>query len=193
MIGLPHLFAVGLLAASTSGCTLLDLLLGTSPFGPDESFEPFPEFSFPPLPTAETTFESGRATIEIAGAADPMTIVLDELRGEAELGTEYGTHVTWANSEGWYLSYYGYDDGSGFGGSAYITIDRIVGTEHWVVADPTRCLPTTSTSDRTGISGTAICRGLLWADFFSIYNNEGNPAPIPSQSAFDADITFEVH
>jgi hypothetical protein len=181
MLGPAHILAVGLLMAGTSGCTLLDLLLGTPPsFDPDEPF---------PFPTTEATFSTGRATIQIGGDA----IVLDELVGEAGVSPDLGTHVAWENDDGWYLSFTALPGEVPFSAGSYLSIDRIADNEHWVLADPSRCVTTTETVAATGVNGSATCRGLQWADFFSAYSGTGFPKPIPSQAAFDAEITFEAH
>lgn len=184
MPGLSHLLAVVVLVvAGTSGCTLLDLLLGTPPFDPNQ---PFPSFAFP---TAEATFTTGRATIELDGE----TIVLDELAGEAGVNFDLGTHVVWENDEGWYMTFTAYPGESGFPGGAYLSIDRIADSEHWVLSDPSRCVTTTDQSDASGVKGSATCRGLRWAEYFSAYSGSGFPQPIPSEPPFDAEITFEAN
>ena len=49
-------------------------------------------------------------------------------------------------------------------------------------------------SDRAaGLSGSAICRGLRWTDYFNSVRFSGVPEPIASEPPFDADITFEAH
>ena len=182
MGGLPHVLAVGLLAAGLSGCTLLDLLLGSTPPGPGASFPPQPE------PSAVATYSTGRVTIELDGE----TLVLDRVLPGAAMEAEYGTHVVWTNGAGWYVSYSRYDDLGVPIETTYLSIDRIVNNEHWVIADPFRCVATTTHADATGITGTAICRGLNWSDWFSSYQGTGLPQQIPGQSAFDADIMFEA-
>lgn len=183
MIGPAHVLAVGLVMAGTSGCTLLDLLLGTGVPGFD------PNATFQPFPTAEATFTTGQATIQVAGGE---TLVLDELARQAGI-TFDGVHVTWENEDGWYMTYIAYTADGGFPGSAYLTLDRLGDKEHWVVADPTGCVTTTEQSGASGVKGTATCRGLRWADFFTAYSGTGFPQPIASQPPFDAEITFEAH
>ena len=187
MIGPGHILAVALLVTGTSGCTLVDLLLGSGaispPFDPNE---PFP--SFQPFPSAAAAFTSGRATLELDG----RTIVLDELAGEASIDPGLGTHVSWENEDGWYLTFTSYPDDFQVGGGGYLSIDRIQEHEHWVAVDPTRCVTVTEQADKDGVKGTATCRGLRWSDFFSAYSGLG-PKPIPSEPPFDLDITFEAH
>ena len=167
--------------AGTSGCTLLDLLLGND-------LPPFSDGSFP-IPTASATFSAGSATIKLADE----TIVLDALAGSAGIDPDLGIHVSWENDEGWYVSYYAYPD-EGFGSSsAYLTLDRINDHEHWVVADPTRCLTTTTQSGASGVQGTSTCRGLRWSDFIDAYSGTRFPRPIASEPPFDAEIAFEAH
>lgn len=180
MHGIPFAIAVALLVTGTSGCTLLDLLLGQPPFDPNAPF---------PLPSAQATFTSGRATIELDGE----TIVLDELTGDSSIDPDFGVHVAWENEDGWYLTFSAYPAEEPFASGGYLSIDRIADHEHWVLADPARCVTTTDQSDAGGVKGTATCRGLRWADFFTAYSGDGFPQPIPSQPPFDAEITFEAH
>jgi hypothetical protein len=183
-MGLSQLLAVLLLATAVSGCTLLDLLLGVPPdFDPDASIPPFPFASGSPA------FSSGSATIVVNG----QTVVLNELAGDSTADAEFGTHVAWENDEGWYVTFYAYPELGGLPNSASISIDRIADHEHWVILDPTRCVTTANVVSPTAVSGSAICRGLRWADFFSSYSGIGLPKPIPDQPAFDAEVTFEAH
>jgi hypothetical protein len=183
MSGLPHVLAVGLLVTGLSGCTLLDLLLGSSPLGPDETFPPFP------FPSATAIYSTGRATIELDGE----TLVLDRLLPGAAAQTEYGSHVVWTNGTGLYLSYSSVEDLGLPGESSFLSLDRIVDHQHWVIADPFRCVTTTTQSDASGLTGTAVCRGLTWTDWFGSYMTSDFPQPIPSLAPFDADVTFEAH
>jgi hypothetical protein len=182
VLGPAHVLAVTLLVTATSGCTVLDLLLGVSgapPFDPDDPF---------PVPSAEATFTTGEATLKINGE----TIVLDEV--VADSGISFGAvRVVWENEDGWYLTYNAFPD-EPFLGGGYISIERIADHEHRVVADPTRCIATTDVADAAGVSGTATCRGLRWADYFSQYSGTGEfPQPLASEPPFDAEVTFEAH
>jgi hypothetical protein len=176
--------AVILLATGVSGCSLLNLLLGGPPdFDPDASAPPFP------FPSTAPAFTTGSATIVTNG----QTIHLDELAGDSTADAEFGTHVSWESEDGWYLTFSTYPDLGGFPSPTTISIDRIADHEHWVTLDPTRCVATADGAGATGVSGTATCRGLRWADFFSSYSGIGIPKPIPDQPAFDAEVTFEAH
>ncbi|MES1239860.1 MAG: hypothetical protein ABUL57_03260, partial [Chloroflexota bacterium] len=138
MIGLPHILATGLLTFGLTGCTVLDILLGSPP-------DPFdPDFSFPPEPTAgaEGRLSTGTATLTISTPDGKQVIVLDEVVGDSEVGDEYGTHVIWTNGEGWFVSLYAYPEEPLVPESAYLSIDRVLDSQHWVLADPTRCLTT---------------------------------------------------
>ena len=168
--------------AGASGCTLLNLLLGG-----DSGFDP--NAGFPPFPTAEATFTTGLATIEIAGGE---TVVLDELAGSSGV-TFDGVHVVWENDAGWYMTFTAYTGEEAFPGSSFLSLDRVREREHWVVVDPSRCVTTTSQSGASGVKGTAICRGLRWADYFDAYSGDGSPQPLASEPPFDADVTFEAH
>ena len=165
-MSLAHVLAAGLLAASSTGCVFMDLLLGSGPFDPDASFPPFPfETAGPPA------FATGRATLTLAGDGVDLagqTIVLDELVTATSDAT-LGSHVVWENEDGWYVGFSGIS-GFGPGVEAYLTIDRITDHEHWVFVDPTRCLTTTTQLDAAGLVGTATCRGVRWADYFDQYN-----------------------
>ena len=182
MLGPAHVLAVSLLTIGLTGCSLLDLLLGVSgepPFDPDDPF---------PVPSAEATFTTGEATLTISGE----TIVLDEV--VADSGISFGAiRVVWENEDGWYMTYSAFPD-EPFLGGGYITIERIADHEHWVVADPSRCVATTDESGADGVSGTATCRGLRWTDYFRQYSGTGEfPEPIASEPPFDAEVTFEAH
>ena len=184
MPALPQLLAVLLIMTGVSGCALFDLLLGSPPgFGPDSSFPPFP------IPSGAAPFTSGHATLAI----NSETVVLDELAGASTSGAELGTHVTWENDDGWYLGFFAYSEFEGLADTSTISIDRIRDHEHLAVLDPTRCVTTVSHADASGVSGSATCRGLRWADYFSSYLGLGFPQPIPSEPPFDAEVTFEAH
>ena len=183
MHGLPHLIAILLIVTQVSGCSLLDLLLGSG-------FEPDPDEPLP-FPTAEATFTTGAATI----ALGDETIVLDEVLDGSSV-SEFGYSVTWENEDGWYLQVYGYPEDLGVpGGGASVSLHLIQDSEHLVVLDPSRCITTTDGVGDTGITGTVTCRGLQWGDFFSSYLGGigGFPKPIESTDPFDAEISFEAH
>jgi hypothetical protein len=180
--GLPHLLAVAAIVTQVGGCSVLDLLLGVSPdpFDPEEPF---------PFPTAEATFSTGTATIELEGE----TVVLDEVFEDSGLG-EFGFTVTWENDDGWYLQLSGFADELELpGGGAYLSLHRLQGSEHFVIVDPGRCVTTMDGAGEDGVTGSATCRGLQWTDFFASYPAIGGfPKPIEGQEPFDAEITFEA-
>jgi hypothetical protein len=177
---LPHVLGVILITTGVTGCTFLDALLGQSPFDPDAPF---------PNPSAATTFTTGSATIKLAD----QTLALDELTGGGTIAEELGINATWTNGDGWYLTFSGYEGvGLGFE-SSYLSLNRIFEDQHWVTYDPSRCVTTTEHADATGITGTAICRGLEWSDWFDSFSGLGLPEEIEGEPAFDADITFEAH
>jgi hypothetical protein len=180
--GLPHLFAVAAIVTQVGGCSVLDLLLGVGP----EPFDPGEPF---PFPTAEATFSTGSATLELDGE----TVVLDEVLEDSGLG-EFGFTVTWENDDGWYLQLSGFPDELDFpGGGAYLSLHRLQDNEHLVVVDPSRCVTTIDASGADGVTGTATCRGLEWTDFFASYPLSGVPKPIEGQEPFDAEISFEAN
>ncbi|OGO52043.1 MAG: hypothetical protein A2V84_12445 [Chloroflexi bacterium RBG_16_70_13] len=181
MRGVAQVAAVAVLGAALSGCDLLTLLGGEDPF-PFDPGNPFPS------PVA--TYSAGTATIEMDGE----TVVLDRIVGTGSFDPDYGIDVKWTNGEGWYLSYYGLPDAGGpFAPEGYLSIDRVMDSRHWIVYNPERCITTTDEATADGLSGSAICRGLEWTDYFSAYTSTGFPVEIPGEPAFDADITFEAH
>ena len=178
---LGRLLGLAVLSLSLSGCDLLTLLgAGPFPFDPDNPF---------PFPSPEATFTSGTATIELDGE----TITLDEVVEGSSMSADLGTNVTWTNGDGWYLTFYGYPAFDGLGEDGYLSMDRLFDSQHWVIYNPERCVTTTETSGADGVSGTAICRGLEWSDYFGGFGSTGIPSEIPGEPAFDADITFEAH
>jgi hypothetical protein len=181
--GLPHVLGVALLVTGLSGCSLLDLLFGVEPFPSFDPDEPFP------FPTAEATFTTGTATMEL----DNEVLVLDELTGEASFSTDYGINVRWTNGEGRYLSLFALPDMGMFPDSSYLSFDWLADDHHWVIMDPGRCVVTIEKADASGVAGAATCRGLEWSDWFGSYSGGlGLPEPIPGEEPFDAEITFEA-
>ena len=180
MFGLPHLLGVVTLAAGVSGCSLLDLLLGAPP-----DFDPSATF---PIPTAAAKFTSGSATIKLAGE----TLVLGDLADGGSITDDFGVSAVWTNGDGWYLSVTAIPDMGIGGGSSMVSINRIFDGKHWLTFDPSRCVTTTTVANATGIEGTAVCRGLLWSDFFSLSTGLGLPRDL-GEPAFDADISFQAH
>jgi hypothetical protein len=76
---------------------------------------------------------------------------------------------------------------------AYLTIDRIVGTQHWTTLDSSRCVVTVTKADETGLAGTATCKGLRWSDALSMgLGSSFQPPYISGEPAFDAEVTFEA-
>jgi len=180
MRGVAQIAAVAVLSGALSGCDLLALLAAEDfPFDPEA-----------PFPSPAATYEEGSATIEI----DAETFVLDELVGIGSYDPDYGVGVTWTDGEGLYLGYYGYSyDGLLAPDEGYVSIDRVVESQHWVIYNSERCVTTTDKSSPDGLSGSAVCRGIQWTDYFSAYTATGVPVDIPGEEPFDADITFEAH
>ena len=184
MHGLANVLAVAAIVTQVGGCSVLDLLFGVGggpdPFDPDEPF---------PFPSAEATFVTGSATIEL----EDETVVLDELVEDSSFG-DFGWSVTWENDDGWYLQLTGFPEDIGLPGEgAYLSLHRLQDNEHLVILDPSRCVTTTDTAGADGITGSATCRGLEWVDFFASYGgNLGFPEPIEGLPPFDAEITFEA-
>jgi len=170
--------ALVVLGASLSGCDLLTLLGGSPPIDPGL-----------PFPSPAWTWSAGTATLKVDGE----TLVLDRLVGTAAFDPEYGGGVTWTDGEGLFLSYYGLTVSIPFGSEGYLSIDRVRDSQHWVVFNPDRCIVTTRQMTKAGLSGSAICRGLKWSDYFGTTAFAGMPEAIPGEPAFDADVTFEAH
>ena len=169
---------LGLVAASiVGGCSLL--------YGFDPSIPPGFD-----MPQPVAVYRDGRATIKVGG--DPL-IVLDELSDTGSFDPSFGAGATFHNADGWYVRVMGASKLGGFmTSSAYVSVERIVGNEHWVAGDPNRCVVTISAADATGLLGTATCKGLRWADSFGTSGLNYEPPYIKDQPAFDAEITFEA-
>jgi len=176
-------------ALSLSGCQYL-FGPGAIPAPIGGSFDP----GFPPFPDASgalpsVTFTKGTATITIAGEA----VTLDRMSGSASIAPGFGEQAGWTDGHGWYVQVFAADTGGPvFGGSTYLSLDRIVDGHHWSVADPTHCDVTVDRSDKTGIAGSASCKGVRWADLMAGYDPNGNPSIVEGQAPFDATITFEA-
>jgi hypothetical protein len=143
------------------------------------SFEP--EFS---LPAPSAVFTKGAARLTIDGT--PMA--LDRLAGTAATYPMLGTEATWTDGKGTYVRFYGSGDAIDPG---FVSFDRISDGNHWTTDDPTRCTVVTDHADKTGIEGTATCKGVRWIDTMSGFPS-GDDAYVPGQDPFDAEITFEA-
>ena len=141
------------------------------------------------LPAPLATYRHGSATVTIG---DDAAIELGTVNDAALYEDFVGGEATWTNGDGWYLRATGVTEGGFFGSLAYLTLDRIVGGEHWTTSDPTRCVLTIDRADATGLRGTASCRGLRWADAIGSYGMALEPRFIPGQDPFDAEIRFEA-
>ena len=168
-------FALGASLAA-GGC---EYLYGYGAGGPD-GFE---------LPTPVATYHHGVATVRLA---DGPEIELRTVEDAALYDDFVGGEATWSDGSGWYLRATGMTEGGVFGSFAYLTLDRIVGAEHWTTSDPTRCVLTIETADATALRGTASCRGLRWADAISSYGMALQPRYVPGEAPFDAEIRFEA-
>jgi hypothetical protein len=141
------------------------------------------------LPTPVATYRTGSATLTLG---DDAPIELGTVNDGALYDDFMGGEAVWSNGEGWYLRAIGVTEGGVFGSFSYLTIDRIVGVEHWTTSDPTRCVLTIESADATGLRGTASCRGLRWADAMSSYGMGPEPRYVPGEDEFDAEIRFEA-
>jgi len=146
-----------------------------------------------PAPSQIASFSTGSASIAIAGGE---TIQLDQLDATSGIESMMGSDVQWKNADGWSLRLNGagmvLPDGFGttMGSPAYLTLDRIADGHHWTTYDPSRCVVTVETADKTAVRGTATCRGVQWYDAVDGISME---APKPAdEPPFDAEITFEA-
>jgi hypothetical protein len=177
----PHrvaLLVFGLLvAAVASGCQYL-FGYGSTP----------PDFG---MPQPVAVYREGRATVKLGD--DPI-IVLDKLEDTGSFDPSFGAGATFRNADGWYVKVMGASRaGGGFlMAPAFVSLDRIVGTQHWTVADPSRCVVTISAADATGLMGEATCQGLRWSDALGSYDVTFQPPYIKDEPAFDAEITFKA-
>jgi hypothetical protein len=145
-----------------------------------------------PQPSSIAEFLSGHATIAIGSGE---TIKLDRLHGDAQLNTVFGASISWENEAGWYARLIGGGDSPGPAAEfpAMLTIDRIVAGEHWTTRDSDRCVVDIDKADKSGIHGSATCKGLRWHDALSGYEFNGiDEDLVPDQPKFDATITFEA-
>jgi hypothetical protein len=173
-------FLFGLAAATTlGGC---QYLMGLNPVVP-------PDFG---MPKAAATFKSGHASVTVD--KEPA-VELRELTDGGTMDPEYGASATFRNADGWYVRVMGATQGgTAYYLPAYLTIDRIVGMQHWTTLDSSRCVVTVTKADKTGLAGTATCKGLRWSDALSNGFSPGGLQPpyIAGEPAFDAEITFEA-
>lgn len=180
----PGLIALGLAVALVGGGC--QYLLGYDPYAPlPEDWEEGLED-----PEALGTYEVGMATIAIEGGP---TIELPRLASPGAIYDTFGASATFTNDTGWYLQVFDAGTEMGYGSSAYVQLDRIVGSSHWSAWDPTRCIVTVETADATAMRGRATCESVRWSDYFSsmsYYSME--PDYVEGEAAFDAEITFEA-
>ncbi len=174
----------GLLVAFVAGGC--ELLMGRNGFAPG-FVDDFPS----PSPIA--AFSTGAATVAITGGE---TVELNELDKTSGIESMMGSNVRWTNADGWSLRVNGagmsLPDGVGttFESPAFITLDRISDGHHWTTFDPSRCIVTVEQADKSGLRGTATCRGVEWYDALG---GESNMMPKPAEAPkFDAEITFEA-
>ena len=193
---------VGLLVAAAfvlSGCQyLLSGMMGGPIVMPDGSFDPGEFGSFDPgdfgsfdpndpifsIPPPLATFTTGSATLSIAG----VKTELGDLSGTGAVYADGGSEAGWTNGAGTYIRVY--SEPESLSGQGFVTIDRIVNSQHWTIADPAACKVTLTTNDATGLAGNATCNGMRWVDALS----PGGPQQpgIEGEAPFDAEITFQA-
>ena len=107
----------------------------------------------------------------------------------------FGSQVRWSNDDGWTIgvSGAGADFGGGlpFGGSAYLTLDRITDGKHLTTYDPSRCIIDIEVADATAFRGSATCKKLEWYDALNLPFGPEEPKD-SGEPEFDAEITFEA-
>jgi hypothetical protein len=194
-----------LAAIAASGCQLLaaaglptgmpgasELPIGGTSGGVEGAVgEPGTEPSFPdagpaaPRPVA--TFHGGSATIQLS---DGTQIVLDHVNRGPHLYAQFGSLVRWSNDSGWYLTITGAGAEADMG-PAYLTLDRITGTQHWTADEPRACSVQVATATPSGLRGTALCRGASWLDALET-SMTGEHPPVADAPSFSATVTFEA-
>jgi hypothetical protein len=171
---------LGLVAAATlGGC---QYLMGLNPAVP-------PDFG---MPKPAATYKSGHATVTMD--KQPL-LELGQLTEGGTMDPSYGASATFRNADGWYVRVMGATQSgtAAYFAPAYLTIDRIVGTQHWTTLDSSRCVVTVTKADETALAGTATCKGLRWSDALSVgLGSSFQPPYISGEPAFDAEVTFEA-
>lgn len=180
----PGLIALGLAVAFVGGGC--QYLLGYDPYGPlPEDWEEGLED-----PEALARYEVGTATIAIDGG---LTIELPRLASPGAVYELLDGSATFTNDDGWYLQVFDAGTDLGYPSSAYLQLDRIVGTSHWTAWDPSRCIVTMDVVDATAMRGRATCERVRWSDYFSSMSYYAlEPESIEGEEPFDAEITFEA-
>jgi hypothetical protein len=163
--------------------TILEPPGGSFDPGAFGSFDPNePAFSFPP---PLVTYTSGAATVVIDGT----TTTLGRLSGKAASYADFGTEVTWTDGKGLYLRFGSPPIPQSIAGNGYFIIDRIRDGQHWMSSDAIACPVTIEKMDKTGLAGSASCKGLRWMDAMSTMSGP-EPVLIAGQPRFDAQVMF---
>ena len=152
--------------------------------------EPDAGSSLPPdesdgAPKPVATYHSGGATLELS---DGTQLILDRIDPGPHLYAQFGSLVRWSNDSGWYLTLAGAGAEADMG-PAYLTLDRVTGTEHWTANDPTACKVRIASATPAALSGTAQCRGVQWLDALDTRINGDHPR-VADQPPFSANVTF---
>ncbi len=140
-----------------------------------------------PAPLARYVEGTARVSLDEAGAMD-----LGEVSHAALYGDLFGAEATFSNGDGWYVRVSGATTGGMFGSLAYVSLDRVTGGQHWTTTDPSRCIVTIDAADANGLRGSAICKGLRWADAMAGVGMSLEPTYISGEDPFDAEIRFEA-
>ena len=138
-----------------------------------------------PRPIA--SYHNGRATIQLS---DGTQLVLNRVNRGPHLYAQFGALVRWSNDSGWYLTIAG-AGGEADMGPAYLTLDRIAGTQHWSADDPRACTVQVATATPAGLRGSAVCRGVRWVDAIDMTISGDHPL-VDGVPSFSATVAFEA-
>jgi hypothetical protein len=154
--------------------------------------EPGDDPSLPPggadgAPRPIATYHRGQATIQLS---DGRQVVLDRINRGPHLYAQFGSLVRWSNEGGWYLTIAGAGAEADMG-AAYLTLDRIAGSEHWTADDPGSCRVQVAIATPAALRGTAACAAVRWTDALDT-SIAGDHPPIEREPAFNATVVFEA-
>jgi hypothetical protein len=138
-------------------------------------------------PTPIASYHRGRATIQLS---DGTQVVLDRINRGPHFYAQFGSLVRWSNDGGWYLTITGAGAEADMG-TAYLTLDRVGGAQHWTADEPRACTINVAVATPAALQGTAVCRGARWLDALDT-NISGEHPPVSGAGAFGATVTFEA-
>jgi len=182
------------LGAVLAGCNLFfPGLVGPGPmgsFGDLYSLGDLSSFDVPlesfGEPSLLATYRTGSATIRLG---DGTTIRLTTVRAGSQLMSSMGAAARWSDASGWNLIVDGAASDGSYGDATIVELDRIADNEHLTTLDSGGCSVKIDLADRTGLRGSASCKGLIWTDALDLY---GPVSAASGQAPFDAEITFSA-